>query len=127
MFEGLTSSEKYVTELCKRSFLKIWTHPNPIGKKGKELCDCLIVCGSHIIIISVKDIEYKNTGDKTGMERWERSAIEKSISQIYGAEIWLRKKLHSREKMRGMWSFPIKKKEITIEYQSHLVERERFF
>jgi hypothetical protein len=87
---GLTRSEKFVSQLCERSFLELWTHPNPIGKKGKELCDCLIVCGPHIIIISVKEIEYKDTGDAKGWERWHRTAIEKSASQIWGAERWLK-------------------------------------
>ena len=59
MLQGLTESEKFVTSISERAFLKLWTHPNPIGKKGKELCDCLIVCENHIIIISVKDIQYK--------------------------------------------------------------------
>ncbi|GLQ25202.1 hypothetical protein [Sulfitobacter pacificus] len=86
---GLTRSEKFVSQLCERSFLELWTHPNPIGKKGKELCDCLIVCGPHIVIISVKEIEYKDTGDTSGWERWHRAAIEKSASQIWGAERWL--------------------------------------
>lgn len=89
MSVGLTRSEKFVSQLCERSFLELWTHPNPIGKKGKELCDCLIVCGPHIIIISVKEIEYKDTGDTSGWERWHRTAIEKSAKQIWGAERWL--------------------------------------
>jgi hypothetical protein len=90
MAHGVTPSEKFVASICERSFLKLWTHPNPKGKNNKELCDCLIVCGPHIIIISVKECEYKDTGDKTGWERWERAAIEKSASQIWGAERWLR-------------------------------------
>ena len=89
MNTGLTPSEKFVTELCQRAFLKLWTHPNPIGKNGKELCDCLIVCGPHIIIISVKEIQYKDTGDKVGWERWHRAAIDASVKQIWGAERWL--------------------------------------
>lgn len=89
MAHGLTPSEKFVASICERSFLELWTHPNPKGKKNKELCDCLIVCGPHIIIISVKECDYKDTGDKTGWERWERAAIEKSASQIWGAERWL--------------------------------------
>lgn len=89
MAQGLTPSERFVTSLCERSFLRLWTHPNPKGKKGKELCDCLIVCGRHIIIISVKECDYRDTGDKTGWERWEKAAIEKSASQIWGAERWL--------------------------------------
>lgn len=85
-----TRSEEYVEYLCKISFLTLFTHPNPVGKKGKELCDCLVVCGNNIIIISVKEIEYKDTGDVTGMERWRKSAIEKSVKQICGAERWIR-------------------------------------
>lgn len=89
MAHGNTPSEKFVANLCERAFLRLWTHPNPIGKKGKELCDCLIVCGPHVAIISVKEIEYKDTGDKTGWERWVRTAIDESASQIWGAERWL--------------------------------------
>ena len=89
MSEGLTESEKFVTGISERAFLTLWTHPNPVGKKGKELCDCLIVCGNHIVIISVKDIKYKDTGDATGWNRWVKSAIDKSASQICGAERWI--------------------------------------
>ena len=42
-----------------------------------------------MVIISVKENIYKDTGDKTGWERWERAAIEKSAAQIWGAERWL--------------------------------------
>lgn len=86
---GLTPSEQFVNELSKKTFLKAWTHPNPIGKKGKELCDCLIVCAEHIIIISVKEIEYRDTGDVIGYERWIKRAIDDSAGQIWGAERWL--------------------------------------
>lgn len=89
MAEGLTASEQLVNNLCERAFLRLWTHPNPIGKKGKELCDCLIVCEPHVIVVSVKECEYKDTGDRTGWDRWVKKAIEKSIDQIYGAERWL--------------------------------------
>ena len=90
MPEGLTESEKFVAGISERAFLTLWTHPNPVGKKGKELCDCLIVCGNHIVIISVKDIAYKDTGDATGWNRWIKTAIDKSASQIWGAERWLK-------------------------------------
>lgn len=49
----------------------------------------MVVCGHHIVIISVKEIEYKDTGNKTGWERWQKAAIEKSVAQIIGAERWL--------------------------------------
>lgn len=90
MSTGLTPSERLVNDLSANSFLRLWTHPNPVGKGGKELCDCLVVCGPHIIIISVKEIEYRDTGDAVGWERWQKAAIEKSVQQIRGAERWLR-------------------------------------
>ena len=89
MSVGLTESEKFVASISKRAFLTLWTHPNPVGKKGKELCDCLIVCENHIVIISVKEIKYKDTGDNTGITRCIKAAIDKSASQIWGAERWL--------------------------------------
>src|SRR4051812_14405613 len=79
---GLTSSEELVNELSSSSFLRLWTHPNPIGKGGKDLCDCLVVCGPHLIIISVKEIEFRDTSAKVGWERWQKSAIDKSVQQI---------------------------------------------
>ena len=33
---GLTRSEEFVAWLCQRAFLKLWTHSNPVGKKGKK-------------------------------------------------------------------------------------------
>jgi len=90
MGAGLTPSEALVNRLSTSSFLRLWTHPNPVGKGGKELCDCLVVCGPHIIILSVKEIEYRDTGDKIGWERWQKAAIDKSVKQIWGAERWLR-------------------------------------
>lgn len=89
MSNGNTPSERFVAALCERSFLRLWTHPNPIGKNDKELCDCLIVCGAHIIIISVKECRYKDTKSEIGWDRWQKVAIERSVSQIWGAERWL--------------------------------------
>lgn len=90
MAMGFTASEQLVNKLSLGSFFRLWTHPNPIGKGGKELCDCLVVCGVHILIISVKEIEYRDTGDSVGWERWQKTAIDKSVKQIWGAERWLR-------------------------------------
>ena len=85
----MTPSEELVYNLCTKSFLSLWSYPNPKGKKGKELCDILVVCEPDIIIFSVKEIEYKDTGDKIGWERWRKKAIEESCAQIYGAERWI--------------------------------------
>lgn len=85
----MTESEELVYRLCTKSFLSLWSYPNPKGKKGNELCDILVVCDPDIIIFSVKEIAFKDTGDKVGWERWRRAAIEESCSQIAGAERWI--------------------------------------
>ncbi len=87
----MTPSEHYVANLCQKSFLPFWSFPNPIGKKNKELCDVLVVCGNHILIISVKDIAVSNHSDESVQyERWVKKAVEDSAKQIYGAERFLR-------------------------------------
>lgn len=84
----MTESEKFVYSLSQIAFLDLWSHPNPIGKrKDKELCDLLVVCDNHIIIISVKQIDISIKGDpKLEDKRWLSRAIDDSVKQIYGAE-----------------------------------------
>lgn len=87
----MTPSEQYVADLCQKSFLPFWNFPNPIGKKNKELCDVLVVCGNYILIISVKDIRVSShTDKKVQYERWVKKAVEDSAKQIYGAERFLK-------------------------------------
>lgn len=85
----MTPSEKYVFELCKKSFLPFWSFPNPLGKKGNELCDLLIVCQSYVVIISVKENKVSSEPNNQDFIRWYRKAIDKSVRQIYGAEKYL--------------------------------------
>lgn len=95
---GITKSEKYLAQLCDKSFLNLWSYPNIFrdqkshkGKtEGKEICDLLIVCGPNIIIFSDKSKEMKEIGDfDLEWQRWFRHAILKSKDQILGAERWL--------------------------------------
>ena len=91
----MNRSEELVYNLCKKSFLSLWSYANPKGKDGKELCDVLVVCDPDIIIISVKEIELKCSGDvSTDWKRWQKRAIEKSYPQIYGAENWIKNATH---------------------------------
>lgn len=88
---AVNTSEEVVEQVCRRSFLSMWSIPNPQGKDaGKELCDILIVCNPYIIVISVKDIALKRTEDpKHGFDRWLRKAVDASAQQIAGACRWL--------------------------------------
>jgi hypothetical protein len=85
-----TQSEQLVAKLSQRSFLSLWTYPNPKSKGNKELCDVLVVCDPHVIIFSVKEISVTNSGNiKIDWERWRRRAIAESVDQINGAVRWL--------------------------------------
>lgn len=84
-------SEAYVAALCERSFLPLWSYPNPTGKKGKELCDLLVVFGRDVAIVSVKDTRPSpEAGEPTRTQRWVKKAIDGSFRQLAGAERWLR-------------------------------------
>ena len=84
-------SEAFVLAVSRRSFLSLWCDGNPQGKNpSKELCDVLVVCDPHVIIISVKEVHYQSDkAPDVASQRWEREAIDASVKQIYGAERWL--------------------------------------
>ncbi len=95
---GVTTSERYLDSLCKRSFLSLWSYPNLFrdqGRKnnkgdGKELSDHLIVFNEHVIIFSDKSCAFPNTGNiNLDWARWYRRSIEKSVEQAKGTERWL--------------------------------------
>jgi hypothetical protein len=83
----VTPSEALVERLAKRSFLSLWSESNPLARRGKELCDLLVVCDPDILLISVKEIALERSGSvEVDANRWRRRAIEKSVEQLYGAE-----------------------------------------
>lgn len=98
---GGNDSEKYLSKLCEKTFLSLWSYPNVYtdeGKKtasgdGKELCDLLVVFENHVIIFSDKDIAFKDSGDlKVDWGRWVKRAVIKSAVQLYGAEASLKER-----------------------------------
>ncbi len=94
---GGTPSERYLAELCDRTFLNLWSYPNTFIDKrkggkgdGKELCDLLVVCGDDILIFSDKTIEWPQGDDiLLSWKRWYKRAIQSSVKQIRGAERWI--------------------------------------
>ena len=47
---GVTATERLLAEFCERSFLKLWSYPNPHKDDGHELCDLLAVFGDTVFI-----------------------------------------------------------------------------
>ena len=89
-------AEELVYQICRHSFLSLWSYMNPRKKpEGKELCDVLVVCEPDVIIFSVKQIKLANSSKpRIDAERWRRRAIDESCKQIYGAERVLRQSTH---------------------------------
>lgn len=79
-------TEKLVNQFCTSLFIKHWTFPNPKKEDNKEVCDCLVVFHSAVIIVSTKDCS--NAPDE---KRWRKKAIVKSTRQILGAENYISK------------------------------------
>jgi len=84
----VNKSEAFVFNVCRHSFLSLWSYGNPQRDDAdKELCDVLVVCEPDIIIFSVKDIGVTDSGElSVDWDRWCKRAIEASARQIYGAE-----------------------------------------
>jgi hypothetical protein len=93
-----TRSERYLSGLCRHSFLRLWSWPNIYrdqvgggGSEGKEVCDLLVVFDNHVFIFSDKYCAFPNSGDVArDWPRWFKRAIWKSAKQIWGAERWIR-------------------------------------
>ena len=97
--DGVTKSERHLSRLCRKSFLRLWSYPNVYRHQkkhsetddGKELCDLLVVCGNDVIIFSDKCCEFPDSGDlKVDWVRWFKKAVFNSAKQVYGAERWIR-------------------------------------
>ena len=97
--EGVTPSEKYLIQLCEKTFLRLWSFPGIYRNQftggrvnnGKEVCDLLVVFDQHIIIFSDKNCVFPNTGDlDLDWKRWVKRTILKSADQLYGAERWIK-------------------------------------
>ncbi|HAW59150.1 MAG TPA: hypothetical protein DCX03_09105 [Bacteroidales bacterium] len=75
--------EEFVNEIAYNSFLEYWCYPSPKDEYGdkKEICDLLILFGDNLIIVSVKNYEFKDF-----YSRYFRRTIDKAVKQIYGAE-----------------------------------------
>jgi len=84
----VTESERYLAELCERSFLRLWSHPNLFRKQNKELCDLLVLFGDDIIIFQDKSCGYGS--GPHAWARWYRRSIEAAAHQLYQSARWLR-------------------------------------
>ena len=60
---GITETEKMLAEFCERTFLKLWSYPNPYKGDGHELCDLLAVFGDYVFIFFDRKKQLRETPD----------------------------------------------------------------
>ncbi len=91
--EGTTPTEKLLASLCERTFLKLWSYPNPYKEDGDEICDLLVVYGDHALVFFDREKELDYSSDKSPeiiWKRWVRTVIDDQVRTTKGAERYLK-------------------------------------
>jgi hypothetical protein len=86
---GQTPTEQYLSQLCERTFLNIWSYPNPYKADGKELCDLLVVFENTVFLFFDRESRrFDKPGADTQLtwDRWKKEAITKQIQTAAGAK-----------------------------------------
>lgn len=108
--KGTTPTEELLSELCERSFLKLWSYPNPQKEDGKELCDLLVVFDDNILIFFDRESKrLKSGGGNIGVDwsRWKKEVIDKQITTAKGAARYIASKRQIFLSRSGETEFPI--------------------
>lgn len=90
---GVTATERMLAEFCDKSFLKLWSYPNPYKDDGHELCDLLAVFGNYVFIFFDRENELSEDPDKDQKilwDRWKRNVIDRQVKTAHGAERYIR-------------------------------------
>lgn len=92
--KGVTPTEELLASLCEKSFLRLWSYPNPYKDDSHEFCDLIAVFQDHVFIFfdrrkHLADFEPEED-PSVRWERWRRGAIDRQITTAHGAERYLR-------------------------------------
>jgi len=90
---GVTATEQLLAEFCERSFLKLWSYPNPYKDDGHELCDLLAVFDNTLFIFFDRENKLPEVPDKDPQmlwDRWKRHVINRQVKTAHGAERYIR-------------------------------------
>ena len=90
--KGITETERLLADLCDRTFLKLWSYPNPIKDDGHELCDLLAVFEKHVFIFFDRHKKLAHTFEKSPQviwDRWKRNVVDAQIKTAHGAERYI--------------------------------------
>lgn len=117
--EGVTPTEKMLAEICDRTFLKLWSYPNPFKDDKKELCDLLAVFENHVLIFFDREnltFSKENNDLLVSWNRWKKRTIDSQIKTANGAERYLRSegKIFLDNELSIPFPFEIDRKEMVV-------------
>lgn len=78
--EVTKDNEKLTQWYLEHSFFRDFVYRNPVGRKGKEFSDALVVYDDTIIVI-----QNKTQGSSRPPEDWAESAVNDAIRQLRGS------------------------------------------
>jgi hypothetical protein len=91
--KGLTPTEQLLADLCEKSFLKLWSYPNPIKDDRDELCDLLAVFENQVFIFFDREnrqLDKLNKDPIVNWNRWKKRVIDDQIRTAHGAESYIK-------------------------------------
>lgn len=95
---------------CERSFLKLWSYPNPFKDDGHELCDLLAVFGDYVFIFFDRENLFPQVLDKDSQvlwDRWKRNVVDRQVKTAHGAERYIRSGRPIFLDAKGTTPFPL--------------------
>jgi hypothetical protein len=99
-----------LADFCERSFLKLWSYPNPYKDDGHELCDLLAVFGDYVFIFFDREGALPEVPDRDPRvlwDRWKRNVIDRQVKTAHGAERYIRSLRPIFLDSKGTTPFPI--------------------
>lgn len=90
---GVTPTEELLSGLCERTFLKLWSWPNPHKRDGDELCDLITVFDNHVYIFFDREsrtLQDSNKDITLTWSRWKKKVIDRQIKTAKGAERYIK-------------------------------------
>lgn len=92
---GVTPTEQLLAKFCERTFLKLWSYPNPFkdSENGHELCDLIAVFGDYVFIFFDRENKIPDVSDKDPQilwNRWKKNVIDRQVKTAHGAEQYIK-------------------------------------
>jgi hypothetical protein len=94
---GQTPTEQYLSHLCDKTFLGLWSYANPYKADGKELCDLIAAFENHVFLFFDRESRKFDRVDADvalTWRRWKKEAIANQIRTAAGANRYVLNNRH---------------------------------